>query len=100
MLPEKLNTFSRFEENTVPLMRPANTDCGLFFSLAEVRHFKRVNPCKAACPHGIPSHVLRACANQLAVLFTDIFNLSLSQSAVPTSFNMATIVPVPKKDNG
>ena len=26
----------------------------------------------------------------------DIFNLSLSQSAVPTCFNMATIVPVPK----
>jgi hypothetical protein len=29
--------------------------------------------------------------------FTDIFNLFLSQSAVPTCFNMSTIVPVPKK---
>ena len=45
---------------------------------------------------GIPSRVLRAYADQLAGVFTDIFNLSLSQSAVPTCFNMATIVPVPK----
>ena len=30
-------------------------------------------------------------------MFTDIFNLSLSQSAVPTFFKSATIVPVPKK---
>jgi hypothetical protein len=30
-------------------------------------------------------------------VFTDIFNLSLSQSVAPTYFKMATIVPVPKK---
>jgi gmma-aminobutyric acid receptor subunit gamma/cGMP-dependent protein kinase 2 len=30
-------------------------------------------------------------------VFTAIFNLSLSQSAVPTGFKMATIVPAPKK---
>jgi hypothetical protein len=33
----------------------------------------------------------------LAGVFTDIFNLSLSQSAVPTCFKMSTIVIVPKK---
>ena len=59
--------------------------------------FKRVNPRKAAGPDGIPSCVLRACADELVGVFTDIFNLSLSQSAVPTCFNMSTIVPVPKK---
>ena len=59
--------------------------------------FKRVNPCKAAGPDGIPSRFLRACADQLAGVFTDIFNLSLSQSVVPTCFKMATIFPVPKK---
>ena len=59
--------------------------------------FKRVNPRKAAGPDGISSRVLRACADQLAGVFTDIFNLSLSQSAVPTCFKMSTIVPVPKK---
>ena len=54
--------------------------------------FERVNPCKAAGPDGIPSSVLRACANQLVCLF----NQPLSQSAVPTCFKRATIVPVPK----
>ena len=58
--------------------------------------FRRVNPRKAAGPDGIPSHVLRAYADPLAGVFTDIFNHSLSQSAVPTCFKMATIVPVPK----
>jgi hypothetical protein len=43
------------------------------------------------------SHVLRACADQMAGVFMDIFNQSLSQSAVPTCLKRATIVPVPKK---
>ena len=58
--------------------------------------FKRVNPRRAAGPDGIPSCVLRACADQADVL-TDILNLSLSQSAVPTCFKLAILVPVPKK---
>jgi hypothetical protein len=99
LLTDKLNTFfARFEDNTMPLSRPTTKDCGLSFSVAEVsKTLKLVNPYKAADPDGILSHVLRACADQLAGVFTDIFNLSLSQSAVPTCFKMATIVPVPKK---
>ena len=58
--------------------------------------FKRVNLRKAAGSDVISSRILRACANQLAGVFPDIFNLSLSQSAVPTCFKLATIVPVPK----
>ena len=98
LLLDKLNTlFSRIEDNTVPLTRPAPKDCGLSSSVAEVsKTFKRVNPRKAAGPESIPSHILRACANQLAGVLTDLFNLSLSQSAVPSCFKMSTIVPVPK----
>ena len=59
--------------------------------------FKLVNPRKTAGPDGIPSRILRACADQLAGVFTDIFNRSLTQSVVPTCFKMATIVRVPKK---
>ena len=59
--------------------------------------FKRVNPRKAAGTDGIHSRNLRACADQLAGVLTDIFNLSLSQSVFPTCFKMSTIVPVPKK---
>ena len=97
LLLNKLNTFfACFEDNTVP--PDAASYCELSFSVDDVsKTFKRVNPRKAAGPDGIPSRVLRTCADQLAGVFTDIFNLSLSQSAVPTCFKITTIVPLPKK---
>ncbi|KAL0199448.1 hypothetical protein M9458_007988, partial [Cirrhinus mrigala] len=61
------------------------------------RAFKRVNTRKAAGPDGISGRILRACADQLAPVFTEIFNLSLSQSVIPTCFKESIIVPVPKK---
>ncbi|KAK1794706.1 hypothetical protein P4O66_001416 [Electrophorus voltai] len=60
------------------------------------RVFKRVNTRKAMGPDGICWRVLKACTDQLDV-FTDIFNLSLTLSIVPSSFKRSTIVPVPKK---
>ncbi|CDQ73384.1 unnamed protein product [Oncorhynchus mykiss] len=100
LLPDRLNNFfARFEDNTVPLTRPATKTCGLSFTAAEVSEtFKCVKPRKAAGPGGIPRrHPQPPYADQLAGVFTDIFNQSLSQSAVPTCFKRATIVPVPKK---
>ena len=98
MLQDRLNNFfARFEDNTVPLTRPAT--CVLSFTAANVsKTFKHVNPRNAAGPDGIPSRVLRACADQLTGVFMDIFNQSLSQSAVPICFKRAPIVPVPKKE--
>ena len=52
---------------------------------------------KDAGPDCITSRVPRACAVQLASEFTDIFNQSLSQSAVPKCFKRVTTVPVSKK---
>ena len=40
--------------------------------------------------------MLRACADQLAGVFTDIFNMSLIESVIPTCFKQITIVPMPK----
>ena len=60
--------------------------------------FKQVNIHLAAGPDGLPGHA-RACADQLASVFTDIFNLSLTESVIPTCFKQITIVPVPKKAN-
>ncbi|KAI3359172.1 hypothetical protein L3Q82_002705 [Scortum barcoo] len=48
-------------------------------------------------PDGIPGRALKVCADQLADVFADIFNMSLLQSVVPTCFKETTIVPVPKK---
>ncbi|KAK1784826.1 hypothetical protein P4O66_003501 [Electrophorus voltai] len=61
------------------------------------RVFKRVNTRKAAGPDCICSRVLKACGDQLALVFTNIFNLSLTPGIVPSIFKRSTIVPVPKK---
>ncbi|KAI5617022.1 gastrula zinc finger protein XlCGF28.1-like [Silurus asotus] len=59
----------------------------------------RISAHKASGPDNIPGRILRACAEQLAGVFTDIFNLSLAQAAVPTCFKCTFIVPVPKHSN-
>ncbi len=53
---------------------------------------------KAVGPDVIPVHMLRTCALQIAGVFTDIFNLSLSVSVVPLCFKKSTIVPIRKKN--
>lgn len=55
-----------------------------------------VNARKAASPDAIPRRIVRACAAQWAQVFTDIFNLSLAQDALPTCRKTTTIIPVPK----
>jgi hypothetical protein len=72
-------------------------NCAITLSVADVsKTFKQVNIHKTAEPDGLPGRVLRACTDQLASVFTDIFNLSLTESVIPTCFKQTTIVPVPK----
>jgi hypothetical protein len=71
-------------------------DCVITLSAANVsKTFKQVNIHKAAGPVGLPGRVQRVYADQLASVFTHIFNLSLSESVIPTCFKHTTIVPVP-----
>ncbi len=104
-LPDELNTFyARFEADNNAHTESAAAAAAeevspLTLSVADVtRSFKRVNIRKAVGPDGIPGRVLKACAFQLAGVFTDIFNLSLSLSVVPSCFKKSTIVPIPKKN--
>ncbi len=104
-LPDELNLFyARFEAHntahTVSAPAAVAEEASAFsISVADVtRSFKRVNIHKAVGPDGIPGRVLRSCAFQLAGVFTDIFNLSLSLSVVPSCFKKSTIVPIPKKN--
>ncbi len=85
--------------NTVDTARAlmANTEVVSTFSVSVVdvtRSFRRVNIQKAVGLDCIPGRVLKACAHQLAGVFTDIFNLSLSLSVIPSCFKTATIGPV------
>uniref|UniRef100_A0A3B1KH12 Reverse transcriptase domain-containing protein n=1 Tax=Astyanax mexicanus TaxID=7994 RepID=A0A3B1KH12_ASTMX len=61
------------------------------------RAFSRINARKAPGPDNIPGRVLRDCAWELAEVYTDIYNTSLSQAVVPTCFKATIIIPVPKK---
>ena len=101
-LPDELNAFyARFEaSNTEVCMRaPAvPDDCVITLSVADVRKtFKQVNIHKATGPDRLPGCVLQACTDQLASFFSDIFNLSLTESVIPTCFKQTTIVPMPKE---
>jgi c-di-GMP-binding flagellar brake protein YcgR len=70
---------------------------GITLSEANVsKTFKQVNIHKAGGSDALPGRVFQACADQLASVFTDIFNLSLFESVIPTCFKQTTIVPVPK----
>ncbi len=87
-LPDELNHFyARFVAHNTAYTEgaPAEKVSPLSFYVADVtRFFKRVNILKAVGPGGIPGRVLRACKFQLARVFTDIFNLSLSLPVVPS----------------
>uniref|UniRef100_A0A669DLI1 Reverse transcriptase domain-containing protein n=1 Tax=Oreochromis niloticus TaxID=8128 RepID=A0A669DLI1_ORENI len=80
------------EDNDVINERPVTS-----FAEHDVRAaLRRVNTRKAAGPDGITGRLLRCCADQLAGVFTYIFNESLAKSVVPTCFKRSTIIPVPK----
>ncbi len=84
LLAEELNTFyGRFECNggsvTLPISASGSSRQSSVhvFTLSEDefrRELRRVNIRKAAGPDGITGRVLRSCADQLAGLFTSIFN--------------------------
>ncbi len=108
-LAEELNTFyGRFDCNGGSAALPSSASGSsrqrsenhvITVSEDEVRRaLKGVNIRKAAGPDGITGRVLRSCADQLAGLFTSIFNESLATSVVPTSFKKSIIIPVPKNN--
>ncbi len=109
LLADELNSFfGRFECNRSSATLPISTSRSsrqrsdnhvITVSEDEDRRvLKRVNVRKAAGPDGITGRVLRSCTDQLADLFTSIFNESLATSVVPTSFKKSVIIPVPKNN--
>jgi hypothetical protein len=54
------------------------------------------NTKKAVGPDHIPGRVLKECSDQLAPVFTSIFNASLLKGCVPNMWKTSTLIPVPK----
>ncbi len=101
-LLNKLNAFfAHFEaqnSTTAQKTPPPPGDQVMTLSPDSVRRsLSRINARKALGPDNIPGRVLRDCAVELTDVFTDIFNISLSQAVVPTCFK--AIIPVPKKSS-
>ncbi len=61
------------------------------------RVFRKQKSRNASGPDGISPACLKVCADQLAPIFTQIFNRSLELCEVPCCFKRSTIIPVPKK---
>lgn len=101
-LVEELNLFfARFEGDnaeTGSMLLPSPDSQTITISTDDVRRVLRgVNPRKAAGPDDIPGRALRHCADQLAEVFSKIFNLSLSTRTVPECLKSATLCPYLRK---
>ena len=101
-LPNNLNNFyARFDrQNDSPIPSPPSICLPPPFVISECevkKLLKKQNPKKASGPDGVSTASLRHCSEQLAPVFTDIFNQSLEKGKVPQCFKAAVIVPVPKK---
>ncbi len=110
-LADDLNVFCcRFEKtphtrpehlSTQPLTPPAtplSPTPALKISENDVRQvFIKNKRRKAPGPDGVSPACLKSCADQLAPIFTQIFNRSLELCEVPSCFKRSTIIPVPKK---
>ncbi len=99
-LADDLNEFyCRFEKTPfTPPATPLSPTPALQISEDDVRQvFKKNKRRKAPGPDGVSPACLKTCADQLAPIFTQIFNRLLELCKVSSCFKCSTIIPVPKK---
>ncbi len=91
--PEHLST-----QPLTPSATPLSPTPALKISEDDVRQvFIKNKRRKAPGPDDVSPACLKTCADQLAPIFTQIFNRSLELCEVPSCFKRSTIIPVPKK---
>ncbi|KAK3541538.1 hypothetical protein QTP86_029174, partial [Hemibagrus guttatus] len=77
---------------------PLSPPPALWISEDDVRQiFLKQKKRKALGPDGVTPACLKTCADQLAFIFSQIFNRSLELCEVPACFKDSTIIPIPKK---
>ncbi|KAK3558743.1 hypothetical protein QTP86_028030 [Hemibagrus guttatus] len=81
-----------------PPATPLSPPPALRISEDDVRQiFLKQKRRKAPGPDGVTPACLKTCADQLAFIFSQIFNRSLELCEVPACFKHSTIIPIPKK---
>ncbi len=96
-LADNLNElYCRFEKTPfTPPATPLSPTPALQISEDDVHQvFKKNKRRKAPGPDGVSPACLKTCADQLAPIFTQIFNRSLELCEVPSCFKRSTIIPV------
>ncbi len=87
--PEHLST-----QPFTPPATPLSLTPTIQISEDDVRQvFRKSKRRKAPGPHGVSLACLKICADQLAPIFTQIFNRSLELCEVPSCFKRSTIIP-------
>ena len=64
-----------------------------------VKLLKNLNPHKATGPDGIPARLLKEIAEDIAPAITLLYQASLDQGTVPSTWKKALVVPIFKKGN-
>ena len=105
-MAEELNSFyCRFESDDTKddandiiscLTQAVDDDADEIDSATVECMFKRLNVRKAAGPDGIGGRILRLCAAQLCVIFSQLFSWSVRDCIVPRLWKHSIICPVPK----
>ncbi len=81
-----------------PPATPLSPTPAIQISEDEVRQvFRKQKRKKSPGPNCVTPVCLKSCADQLAPIFTKIFNRSLELCEVPICFKCSTIIPIPKK---
>jgi hypothetical protein len=102
---DRLNRFfARFDtrdegaelQNLITELRNTPGTCPQIKEIDVRNSFKRQRSRKAAGPDGIAARVLKTCADQLAPVYTKLYNRSLDICIVPTEWKSSTLVPIPK----
>ncbi len=79
------------------LLQPPSPPPALQISEDVRQVFRKNKRRKAPGLDSVTPICLKTCADQLAPIFTQIFNRSLELCEVPSCFKRSTIIPVPKK---
>ena len=75
----------------------AKQDPKIIISLEDVdKVLSKIKARKACGPDNICGMLLKSCCKQLALIFTNLFQLSVNTQIVPQNWKTAKIVPVPK----
>ncbi|KAL0151761.1 hypothetical protein M9458_052912 [Cirrhinus mrigala] len=93
-----LNKEIRVAKRTYAKSNPPSPPPSLQISEDQVRQvFRKNKRRKAPGPDGVTPACLKTCADELAPIFSQIFNRSLELCEVPDCLKRSTIIPVPKK---